>query len=946
MPITSPPKPGLSEYEQLSFPGKVFRLGRNGPEVSNKPLSPLIASPEEGREAAHQPITPTEADFRALADNLPTLCWIADGNGWIFWYNRRWHEYCGTTPEQMEGWGWQSVHSPDELPTVMARWQASIATGEPFDMVFPLRGADGLFRPFLTRAQPVRDANGTVSRWFGMNTEIAALQDAEQALRQSEERFRKVFEHSNDAIFVLDPEGNAVLEVNPAGITMFGYNTREELLATPLSEFHPGDLPAFLAFMRGVQEDGVGWTDEFACRAKGGHFVQSEISASSLVIDGRHYLLAIVRDVRERKRAEAALQRRAAQLQGLAAASLAITGAPTLAAKLDAVTRAAREIIGAHQAVVSLTRGPDWSQAINAVSLTDKYGPWRDYAAVPDGSGIYAQVCERNRPMRMTRPQLEAHPRWRGFGEHADKHPPMRGWAAVPLIGRDGRNLGLIQLSDKEDGSEFDEADEAMLVQLAQLASAAIQQSETEAALREAGERIQLALNTGAILGTWVWDVAADKFTADERFARTFSLDPDICREGVPLSLVTPSIHPGDWPEVEKLVGEALARGGPYRAEYRVRDVSGSYRWIEANGRCEHDPEGHAVRFPGVLIDIDERRRVEEQLREREADLRLLLNATADGFYAVDREGVTTRCNAAFLRMLGFAQEDDAVGRKLHDVIHHTHPDGSHYPKEECHIYRTAQTGEPAHVVGELFFRLDGSSFPVEYWVRPVFRNGELQGAVCSFIDISERKQAEEARQLLLCELNHRVKNLFAIASGMVSMTARKAASTTEMAQALSGRLVALARAHELIQSAVTFDARPSRPATLHELVTAVVAPHLAPDSRQLRISGPDVEVGPSAATSLALVLHELATNAAKYGGLSVLEGCLDIQWRIDREALSLTWTEQNGPIIEHPPERRGFGSQLARMTAEGQLGGNISFEWKAAGACIILTAALERLQR
>lgn len=123
--------------------------------------------------------------LRMLIDSVPNLAWTARADGWIDFYNRRWYEYTGTTPEQMEGWGWQSVHDPAELPRVLERWQGSIATGEPFEMAFPLRGADGVFRWHLTRVVPVRDGSGQITRWFGSNTDIDAQMRGETALAEA-----------------------------------------------------------------------------------------------------------------------------------------------------------------------------------------------------------------------------------------------------------------------------------------------------------------------------------------------------------------------------------------------------------------------------------------------------------------------------------------------------------------------------------------------------------------------------------------------------------------------------------------------------------------------------------------------------------------------------------------------------------------------------------------
>ncbi|WPB76564.1 PAS domain-containing protein [Archangium violaceum] len=137
------------------------------------------------------------------------------------------------------------------------------------------------------------------------------------------------------------------------------------------------------------------------------------------------------------------------------------------------------------------------------------------------------------------------------------------------------------------------------------------QRKQAEDALRQANERLQLALNAGAVIGTWVWDIPADRFTADERFARSFSIDPEQAAQGLPLSVVAESIHPEDSARILALVARAGETGGSYRAEYRVRQLDGSYLWIEANGHCELTADGKPLRFPGVLLNIHERKKAE-----------------------------------------------------------------------------------------------------------------------------------------------------------------------------------------------------------------------------------------------------------------------------------------------------------------------------------------------
>ena len=160
-------------------------------EMSNQQLQEQALELEAHAEA----LQASQDQLRTLADAIPTLAWTARADGFIDWYNARWYEYTGTTPADMEGWGWQSVHDPELLPTVLERWQVSIATGQPFEMIFPLRGADGKFRQFLTRVSPVMDASGRAVRWFGTNTDV----DAELAAHAAAEAARTMAEAANRA---------------------------------------------------------------------------------------------------------------------------------------------------------------------------------------------------------------------------------------------------------------------------------------------------------------------------------------------------------------------------------------------------------------------------------------------------------------------------------------------------------------------------------------------------------------------------------------------------------------------------------------------------------------------------------------------------------------------------------------------------------------------------
>lgn len=198
----------------------------------------------------------------------------------------------------------------------------------------------------------------------------------------------------------------------------------------------------------------------------------------------------------------------------------------------------------------------------------------------------------------------------------------------------------------------------------------------------------------------------------------------------------------------------------------------------------------------------------------------------------------------------------------------------------------------------------------------------------------SEIRLRHEAqlRQLLADELHHRIKNLFSIAGGMITMTARMSETKEEMTTALQGRLAALSQAHDIIRPAITGEAVSSGDAVVSTLLATLIEPHVVPGGNHMTLDGPNLLIGASCATQLALVVHELATNAAKYGALSVPEGRLTIVWTETEGMFCLSWQETGAPAGSGAPRHEGFGSKLISMTITGQLRGTLESDWRPEG--------------
>ena len=211
------------------------------------------------------------------------------------------------------------------------------------------------------------------------------------------------------------------------------------------------------------------------------------------------------------------------------------------------------------------------------------------------------------------------------------------------------------------------------------------------------------------------------------------------------------------------------------------------------------------------------------------------------------------------------------------------------------------------------------------------------------FLDVTGRKQAEEGHELLAGEMSHRVKNLLAIAAGLTTITSRSTSSTKDMARELIQRLTALGRAHDLVRPLPNGQ---GSAALLGDLLSVLLAPYddLGAFSGRIRVAVERMGVGEAAATSLAMVVHELATNSLKYGSLSTETGTLDVSTQSNDDEISLIWMERGGPMVEAPPTVEGFGSKLVQRSISTQLGGTLSHNWSAQGLIVIVTLSRAKL--
>lgn len=366
---------------------------------------------------------------------------------------------------------------------------------------------------------------------------------------------------------------------------------------------------------------------------------------------------------------------------------------------------------------------------------------------------------------------------------------------------------------------------------------------------------------------------------------------------------------------------DVVETGEPWQGDVLYPRIIGDC-WYRATAAKVGD--GFAVSF----ADITEAKKAEALLQERDQRLRSILNNVVAFVGLLSPEGILLEVNEPALHLAG-VERPDVIGQYFWDSYWWSHDsDTRDFVKDAV-----ARAAKGELVRFDVTLRTAGDSRrTVDFQLAPSFDEfGHVTEIIPSGVDISDRKRAEQQREMLVRELSHRVKNSLATVQTIASHTLRESPDLDTFREAFVGRLMAISKCHDLLVDTTR------RNADLAQLVRDQVLPYArhGADAQQVTMAGPLLMLGAEASHTFGLILHELATNAAKYGALSTPDGRLDITWArgrtsIEREAI-VTWQETGGPEVA-PPERRGFGSVLIEQSLAYSLGGNAIIEYRPEG--------------
>ncbi|HEV7265302.1 MAG TPA: PAS domain S-box protein [Falsiroseomonas sp.] len=947
-----------------------------------------MAADVTARRQAEAEQRASEARFRALVEASATTVWTTDAQGRVAEDSPSWRSFTGQSLEEWLGWGWVDAVHPDDRAYAGRQWAEAVAAKRPFDTEFRLRhAASGGWRLTRARAVPLRDEAGLVASWVGMNIDVEDAHRAQAALQESEARLRASFaaaerkaaelravlESMPDAVYIGGVEG--ITLANQPALDQLGFATREELnrhVATLAEEIQTRDAETGAP---------ISVEDQVFTRALGGERVVQDVrvrhrvsgeerivrcAAAPVVVDGQvTAAVAVNTDVTEARRAVEDLRESEARQRfrvELGDALRPLVRPAEIQAKATRLLGDHLHASRVHYAEIE----PDGEHAVvpedHALIAPNRAGRYR----LADFATLTAEcLAGRN----FVASDLAADPRLSEAEKAIFSFLPVAAMVVVPLV-KEGRLIAVLAVH-RGAPYAWSAGEIALVEETAERTWAALERARTEAALRESEERFKFLDRLG--------EATARTFAPREIMATTARLlgghlrvtrcayadvDPDNDRftirddwtNGAPSSAGEYSLD---------LFGSRAAADMRAGRTLVVRDVDGELPADDGGGMfsaigikalvcCPLVKQGRLVAMMAVHQSLPrdwargeitlletvaerawahiERVRTEAALRESEERLRLIVEGARDyAIFTMDVQGRIDTWLPGAANVFGWSREE-AVGQPVAVTFTPEDREGGEHEEE---LETARREGRAPDVRWHL--RKDGSRVFIEGSVTALRRP---DGGIRSFLkigqDVTGRRAAEEAQALLAREVDHRAKNALTVVQTMLRLT--RADDVPSFVRAVEGRVAALARAQTLLAEGRW------NGAALHAMLQGELAPFLA--GQRADLDGPPMELPPGTAQPLAMAVHELATNAAKHGALSVPQGHVSVSWHLGRSApsvLSLRWAEMDGPPVAGPPTRRGFGSRVLEGTVRAQLGGTVWLTWGTAGLVCEMEVPLGR---
>ena len=448
----------------------------------------------------------------------------------------------------------------------------------------------------------------------------------------------------------------------------------------------------------------------------------------------------------------------------------------------------------------------------------------------------------------------------------------------------------------------------------------------TREALNLACERMEIALEAGGIVGTWDFDVASRKIVIDGSLAAQYGVAEAEGRGGLPVETLAGSIDPQDRDAVLAALDAAVASGQPLHRRFRAATGQGETRWYVTSGRPVRGEHDAIAAVAGIVVDVTAEAEAAAALHHSNLRFETLVEAIPQIVWSTDAQGRHDYFNSRWCEFTGIGA--DRITPDLWKEL--VHPDdGARVAAAWQECLATGATYD----IDYRFRRHDGAY----RWLRVIAMpmrgcDGQILRWYGTSTDIEDAKQLDASRELVNRELDHRIKNLFALVNGLVGLSAREEPRLAPLTEALRARLAALHRAHELIRS------RPGREgSSFRRLLGELLAPFRPDDGDTIVIEGSDGFVRAEAITSMAFIFHELATNTAKYGALKDMRGRLAITLARGQDWFEVTWEERFANDAPATPAAAGFGSKLLEAVIVRQLGGAWRQDYSPEGLVIRL---------